>query len=206
MKKPNYFLFDIGKITAVFPSWLAIRTKRHYVSKVAKEKYKGSFIIASNHVAFSDWVKLFLVFPYRRIHVFTLTKAFGGKFKRFIFKKMLRCIEVDDYKMSMTAFKETANLVKYGKALALFPEGHIQDYVHDFKEGLAFIAAYNNIPIAPVYIKRRKNFFHMTHVYIGERVDPKDFVSDFRNREQLNALTTHLEQIVKSLELTANNS
>jgi len=205
MKKTNYFLFDLGMATAVFPSWLFLRVKRHYISKEAKEKIKkDSFLIASNHVAYCDWVKIFLTFPYRRVHVFTLTKAFSNKFTRFVFKKMLHCIEVDDYKLSLNAFKEVNSLVTNKKVLAIFPQGHIEDKIEEIKEGTAFIAAFNKIPIVPIYIKKRKNFFHMTHVYVGERIDPLEIVKDFRNRDQLDALTTYIKEKMVELETIAN--
>jgi len=204
-RKESYFLFDFALITMVYPSNIFFRVKRHYQSKKAKEKIKGSCLIISNHIDFCDWMKIFLSFPYRRIHVFTLTKAFQGKFKNFVFKKMLHCIAIDDYKMSLSTFKETISLVKEGRALSIFPEGHIQDHVFNFKDGASFLSSYNDIPIIPLYLKRRKNIFHMTHTYIGDRIDPKDFIKDNKNKDEIKAFTNHLENIMKELEKTANS-
>ncbi|MBO4572592.1 MAG: 1-acyl-sn-glycerol-3-phosphate acyltransferase [Clostridia bacterium] len=163
--------WDFGRIvTFTFNLGLRIRV-RCADKKRSSLKLKGAFIIASNHTDLFDPVTLICVFWRRRIRALTAIDVFEGKILREYFMTKLGCIglnrEIDD----IDAFKRCIDTLESGIPLMIFPEGHIVKGgigTEKLKSGAALMAAMTGVPVVPVFIKKRKSRFKMTHVYVGE--------------------------------------
>ena len=52
-----------------------------------------------------------------------------------------------------------------------------ENELQQFKLGLTFIAIMNKTPIVPVFLKKRKNFFHRYHILVGEPINLHEMCS-----------------------------
>ena len=200
--KASYFIFDFSRITGFPVLWFYYRAKIRYISKLAKKqkrKLKGSFLIVCNHTQYTDFLKLFLIFWYRRVHIFTLSKAFVTPLGWWWFKQM-HSIDVKDYTIDYATFKGVKELVEHKKVIAIFPEGHIDGSLNDLKDGSAFIASHFDIPIVPLYCEKKTSFLKRMYVSIGEIINPKDVVKDAKDRAQIKALTKVIATKLKELK------
>ena len=89
--------------------------------------------------------------------------------------------------------------------VTMFPEGKINDNKDDgiqgFKSGMVMMAMRGNVPIIPVYIKRRKHFYSRLEVAIGTPVDVSSFKSGASaTPEEIEKCCRYLEEKEKELE------
>lgn len=165
----NYIFYDFVKITAAIPGLLWFRTKKIYVTEEAKKKIKGGALIISNHSGDIDPIILMFSIWNRRHHFIATTDLFSSKIKRFLFEHF-HCIEIDKQNVSMQAFRDIVNLLKEGKIVSMFPEGHLTrtEEIKNFKSGVVLMSVTAKVPIIPIYIKKRKNIWGRQCVIIGE--------------------------------------
>lgn len=190
------------------PLILWFRVKRIYSSPEAKKKIKGGALLISNHISLADPMYLLLAIWYRRHHFVAMQKMFENKFKKWLFSKVFRCIEVNRENVSIKSFKEITNHLKSGKLVTMFPEGHINienDGVNPFKSGMVMMAVKSGCPIVPVYIKRRKHWYSRLVVGIGEQISIDKFSSSNNpTLEEIDKAAKYLQEEEHKLELLCN--
>ena len=85
-------------------------------------------------------------------------------------------IGVDRGKADVAALKTAMKMLKSGEKMVLFPEGtRVEESAetHEAKSGAAMLALRTGVPIVPVYIPGKKNWFRPTTVVFGEPFYPK---------------------------------
>lgn len=84
---------------------------------------------------------------------------------------------VDRGKADVGAIKTAMKRLKSGEKLLMFPEGtrvkEGEEQDHEAKNGAAMLALRTGVPIVPVYIPRKKNWFRPTTVVIGQPFWPR---------------------------------
>ncbi len=186
-KRECDFFYHFVKITGAIPSLLWARQKVYYISDgklIKRKKIKGSVLICSNHIGFTDPLFLNCVFWYRRVYFLAMQELFNTKLKRFFFNAV-KCIPVDRSNFSMATFHAVTDRLKSGKAVLIFPEGQVnrkENEILAFKSGAVLMAAASNAPILPVYIVKREKWYHRGLAFIG---DPIDFAALYGERPSM---------------------
>lgn len=140
-----------------------------------KQKLRGGAIIAANHTAFIDPFIVGVTFWYRRINLLVGEVVMGGKL-RSILLKGVGAIKIDRHATDIDAIKQSVNVLKNGRLLAVFPQGGIrrEDNVDSIKSGAVLLALQAGVPIVPMYIKPKKCWYERQVVVIGDAVTPKN--------------------------------
>ena len=205
-KVNNYLFYDFVKVTAAIPGLLWFRPKRVYVSEKAKEHIKGGALLVSNHSGDIDPIILMFAIWYRRHHFIATTDLFNTKLKRFMFEQF-HCIEIDKENMNMGAFRDIVDCMQKEKLVAIFPEGYLtyNEEIQKFKSGAVLMAVMAKKPIVPVYIKKRKNFFHRQCVVIGEPINPIELCGKMPSLAEMEKISEMLREKEKELKQIADN-
>lgn len=194
------FWYDFVKITGAIPGLLWIRPR---VIHVGQKCPKGGVLISSNHPTFLDPIIILTAFPWRRLNSLATKDLYkNSKILTFMFDQM-HCIQVDKENFSMATFHEVVDRLKDGKAVVIFPEGRVNpnggEDIQAFKSGAILMAHRAGAPILPVYIARRKKWYHFQDVIIGEPFDVKKAVGLIPTMEQVDKACAQLRD--RELEL-----
>ena len=199
-KRPvGNFWYDFVKVTGLIPGLIWIRPK---VIRVGGKCPRGGVLISSNHPTFLDPIILLASIRERRLHSLATTDLFTTKLKAFMFTRM-HCIPVDKNNFSMTTFHEVVDRLKDGKAVVIFPEGHVNrgggQEINAFKSGAILMAHHASAPILPVYIVRREKWYHRQYVVVGQPFDVRSAVGMIPTMEQVERVSEQLRE--KEMEL-----
>ena len=106
------------------------------------------------------------------------------------------------------AIGKCCDVLKRGRALIIFPEGHIKkdNQVDNFKGGALLIAYLSDAPIIPIYHHRRKSIWNMTRVVIGKPFNVKEKIGPVLNQDKLNAVAEELRQYELHLQKLCEES
>ena len=174
-KRPCYFVFDFVKITGAIPMFLWFRPKFIYENENAKKKIKGGALVIANHRSTWDAIIMHCAVWYRRLHLVAMQELFDlSKLANWFFHKIL-CIPINRKNVHIGAFKDIIARLKEGKAVGVFPEGHIhegdENGVDFFKSGVVLMAMKGDVPIIPMAFVPRKKWWQRQVVVIGEAIN-----------------------------------
>jgi 1-acyl-sn-glycerol-3-phosphate acyltransferase len=116
----------------------------------------GPMILAPTHLSPFDVPCLMATMP-RSIDFMSITDFLGKPFVESLFRRV-NCLFLDRGRVDPHTVREAVRRLHRGRALAMFPEGHIRAWkdsvVHGmpFKPGVARIAQIANAPIVPCVI------------------------------------------------------
>ena len=173
----RHFPMDFGRCLCwlfIFPFF---RTKWHPTGYVRNPQAYGSpVIVACNHTSFADPPALILSFSRKRLHVLIAKEVFGEEGTHRLRKKALRGIggiRIDRGTLDIEAINACCKVLEEGRALAVFPEGHLGQGLSPLKDGTAMISSRTGVPILPLYLCRSKRFLSKKHVYVGDPIFPE---------------------------------
>ena len=198
---PRMWFYDFGKWSSALFIWLVVRTKRLFINKKKPKGFdKGRYIIACNHVAFSDYFVVSSSIPRRRICCVS-TDRFVKKGTGWFFKS-LGTIFIEEKGPLLKAFKQVNNMLNRGHIVLMFPEGSISNdaELQQFKGGVAMMAGTAKADILPIYIAKRKGLQRKVSI-VGEKLKYDElFKSSFPTKEEINKASELLMQKEKELE------
>lgn len=138
---------------------------------------EGGALLCPNHTAASD--PFFLVFALgmkNRICAMAKAEIMRVPFVGWILGKA-GVFGIERGKADVGAIKTAMKRLKAGERLVMFPEGtrvkNREEADHSAKNGAAMLALRTGVPIVPVYIPEKKNWFSPTPVVIGEAFYPQ---------------------------------
>lgn len=202
----KYLFHDFIRITGI-PGLLVFRPKKLYLNENAKKKIKGGTLLIANHNGVFDPLYLILSIWYRRHHFVAMDELFEGKFRRFLFTYGFLCIPIHRENMGVKSFREIVSHLKSGELVSMFPEGHVNQSdksIDEFKSGMILMALKGNVPIVPVYIKKRTNIFQRLIIGIGEEVKI-DGEKGLLSLQEIDNMSKYLYEQEKKLEEMCNN-
>ncbi len=169
---PKRFFMDLSRIVCS-PLLLWFNLKRVYITDAAKKKLRGGAIIASNHLGFSDPFILGCTFWYRRMFFLAAEVVMKPGLISWLLKGV-GCIKIDRNICDMDAIRKSADRLKDGHLLTVFPQGGIDrnDDVTAIKSGIVLLAMQSKTPVVPVFIHKKTRFFDRNTVIIGEPIAP----------------------------------
>jgi len=200
-----YDFFRWYAIINAYPvQWLLFKKKVFYEDKAAQsKKIKGGALIISNHYNMFDYVlNMFMLLP-RKLYVVTAEFAYYNKFVAWGMK-FFGGIKAERVMRSMKFIDESADLIKKGKLVQIFPEARNTDdgLMHEFKPSYIMIALRANAPIIPIITDGNYGFSKRAHVIIGKKI----FLSDYcKSQNPSKEEIARLNEIVysKACELRA---
>ncbi len=169
-KRNSNFLYDFVKITGALPTLIMLRPKTVYMGSGKKPKIKGGLICA-NHVSFMDPILVHCSFWNRRLHFLATTDLLRNSTLEFFFTRM-HCIPVNQQNFSMDSMHAVSDVLKSGKLVVIFPEGHVNlengEEVVAFKSGALLMAYLADTEIIPMYLVPRKKWYRRRVALMGE--------------------------------------
>ncbi|MCR5079443.1 MAG: 1-acyl-sn-glycerol-3-phosphate acyltransferase [Bacilli bacterium] len=174
-----FFMMDFGRINAKWLFAPIFRTKVHFDKSVKPYgiKREGPIILACNHRYFLDSVVIINAFWRRRLWILIAKEIYGEEGKHRLRKSLLKSgggIKIDREAMDIEAIKKCCDTLEKGRALLVFPEGHL---THDgdlspLKDGVSMISSRTTTPILPLYICTAKKLTSKRHLYVGDLIPP----------------------------------
>lgn len=148
------------------------------------EPDEGGFIVCSNHIAASDPVVLCYAFKKHQVCFMAKKELFKIPLLSSLIR-MLGAFPIDRGGNDVGAIKNAVNLVKEGKSMGIFPQGHrypaVDPKTTKTKNGAALIATRAEANVIPAYIAYKNNTFKLfrkTYVIIGEPIPYETFGYD----------------------------
>ena len=157
---------------------------RIHVTGRENEPDEGGFIVCANHTSATDPVVLCYAFRKHQVRFMAKKELFKVPVVSSIVR-MLGAFPVDRGGSDVGAIKKSVAMVKEGKCMGIFPQGHrykvVDPRTTPKKNGAALIAVKSEATVIPAYIVRKKNsfkFFRKTWVIIGEPIPFSDLGYD----------------------------
>ena len=205
------FFYDFVKITGAIPALILLRPKIYYPE--GKEIPEGAALISSNHHTIIDPIIILASFPFRRIDCLVTKDLYKNKVMTMLLNAW-KCIQVDKENFSLDSFHRVVDRLNLGKMVLIFPEGQVttgqQNPILTFKSGIILMAHKSGAPVMPVYIVRRKKWWHRQHLVVGRPVDIRSIVGAIPTMDQITAASEYLRNKEYELQcyyenLTKNN-
>lgn len=175
------FFYEFFRILGVFVGYplqlLFFKRKTYYENKKKTKLRKGGKLIVCNHYNMFDYVLgCFIVFP-RKLYAVAAEFAFKHSLTRFGMK-FFGTVKVDRVSRSMSFINKSADLIKKGRLVQIFPEGHNtpDGNLHPFHPAYVLIAHRANAPIVPIVTDGNYGVFKRVRVYIGEEIRVADYI------------------------------
>ena len=144
------------------------------VINAERERDDGRYIVCANHVSATDAIALCYAFRKNQVCFMAKKELFKIPLLAQLIK-VLGAFPIDRGGSDVGAIKKAVNIVKEGKCLGIFPQGHRYPKVDPrgtkTKNGMALIATRAEADIVPCYIWRKNNKFRLfrrTYIIIGE--------------------------------------
>lgn len=196
------FIYDFVKWTGAIPTLIYMRLKTYYASKEAKKLRRVPALIVSNHAGYTDPLTINTLMLQRRISCIATKELFEGKvFGKFL--KCCGCIPIDKDNVSVKTFKKVKEVFERGHYVGIFPQGQVvrEGQTAEYKIGAVMMAYISDVPIIPIYIKKREKWWHRQRVIVGEKIDVKQFVkTNFMTTEDMKNAADYIQEKERELE------
>lgn len=196
----DYFAYDFVKVTGALPMLAWMRPKLYY--PFGKPKKTGAMIVAANHPTWLDPIIVQVAFPFRHMHSLATKDLFDTKIKRLMFEHM-HCIIVDKENFSLASFRAVVECLEVGNLVVIFPEGGIDSEgtgdVRAYKSGAVLMAHKAGASIVPMYIIKRKKWYHRQRAVVGMPVDVAQLLGKMPTMQAVTEITELLRE--KEIEL-----
>ncbi len=180
-------IFDFFRILGIITGYPAqlifFKTKVYYENKAKQSRrIKGGALVISNHFNLVDFiVNTFVVFP-RKLYVVASEHAYRNRGFSFGMR-FFGGVKADRTTKSMRFIDDSIELIKNGKLVQIFPEGHNtpDGSIKPFKPTYLMIALKSDRPIIPIITNGSYGLFKRTRVIIGEPI----YLSQLTNTENV---------------------
>ena len=148
------------------------------------EPDEGGFIVCANHISATDAVVLCYAFRKHQVRFMAKKELFKIPLLSGLIR-VLGAFPIDRGGNDVGAIKTAVSLVKEGKCMGIFPQGHRYPGENPretaTKNGAALICTRAEADVIPVYIQKKNNthkLFRKTNVIIGEKISFESFDYD----------------------------
>lgn len=140
------------------------------------EPEDGGFLVCANHTSATDAIVICYAFRRHQVRYMAKKELFSIPVLAPLIR-MLGAFPVDRGGSDVGAIRRAVEMVKEGKSMGIFPQGHryisVDPRTTPLKNGAALIATRAEADIVPAYIMRKHNRFRLfrkTYVIIGEKI------------------------------------
>lgn len=201
------FVFLMMKITGFPLAWIFFKRKTYFENRSnQKRKIKGGALFVSNHKSFWDYITLFFLFFRYKIRPIVSHFIYN---RNPVLKFCLNCVNaivVGTDPLDVRYIDEAVALLKKGKKVVVFPEGHfaLTDELLPFNPSYIRIAHEADVPIVPIYTDGRYGFFKRNHVMVGSRFYVRDMVDGELTKEKYDDINTIFVKNIEELHRKMN--
>ena len=180
-KNSSSLLYRI--VYAVFAKAVGLFFRVHVVGR-ENEPDKGGFIVCANHASATDPVVLCYAFRKNQVRFMAKKELFKVPVVSWLVG-LMGAFPVDRGGNDVGAIKKSVSMVREGKCMVIFPQGHrypeVDPRTTETKNGAALITVRAEADVVPAYIVRKDNkhkLFRKTWVVIGEPIPFSEFAYD----------------------------
>jgi len=144
------------------------------------EPDEGGYLICGNHVSATDAVVLCYAFRKNQARLMAKKELFKIPLLAQLIK-MLGAFPIDRSGGDIAALKKAISMIKEGKCIGVFPQGHrypgVDPRTTPVKNGVGLIARRAGCGVVPVYIMRKNNTFRLfkkTYIIIGKKIEASE--------------------------------
>lgn len=194
------------KITAYPIYAIVFRTKVYYENrKKQSRRIRGGAIVVSNHTSVWDFAMMLFLFPTRLLRCVVAEIIFTRPGMK-CFLRAFGAIRVDRTTQDYTFIAKSADILKKGGVVEIYPEGRLPDREGDvkplpFKPSAIYIAMESGAPIIPVYSNGEYFTKKRARVIIGEPIMVRDmYDEELSEKENIEKITKQLREKIIELE------
>lgn len=163
-----------------FPAQLLFFKRKTYYEEGAPRKpwRRGGALIISNHFSLLDYMmNMFVVLP-RRLNVVASEHAFRNRFVAFGMR-FFGGIQADRITKDMRFMDDSADVIRKGHLVQIFPEGHNTDdgTIKPFSQSYIVIAYRAEAPIVPIVTDGNYGFFKRAHIIVGKPIHLSELIT-----------------------------
>ena len=199
-----YEIFRVFGVIMGYPlQFLFFKRKTYYENKEKTNLKTGGKLIVANHYNMFDYVMgCFIVFP-RKLWAVASEMPYKSKITRFGMK-FFGAIQANRETRSMSFINESAEVLKKGHLVQIFPEGRNtpDGNLQPFHRSYVLIAHRANVPIVPIISDGNYGLFKRVSVIIGEEIHVSDFIPADKktpNKAEVEAVNAYVYQKVVEL-------
>ena len=167
----------------------------------------GPLVLCGNHMHALDCVALALITK-RQVHYMAKKELMLKKGPVAWYIRNMGAYPVDRTGNDVPAMRHTLKLLKDGKIIGIFPEGHrfTDGMIHEFHPGAAMFALRSEAKLIPVGLYSTHKLFVKTRVVVGQEIDLSEYKQkrvDSEDIKQVNAiLHDRIEELAKQAKLS----
>ena len=201
------FVFFMMKVTGAPLNWIFFKRKVYFENRAKqKRKIKGGALIVSNHKSFWDYITLFFLFFRYKVRPVVSHLIYH---KNPVLKFCLNCVKaivVGKDMLDMAYIDKVEELLKKGKKIVIYPEGHfaLKDELLPFSTSYIKIAYDTGVPIIPIYTDGRYGLFKRNHVMVGTKIYVNDLIDGELNKENIEKVNDYFTKYIWELRRKMN--
>lgn len=197
----NFFV----KVTGYLVQKCCFRTKIFYEDKNSQSRrIKGKAIIISNHTSVYDYAVMIFVFFGRVLRYQMAEILFKNKILGW-FLSAMGGVKIDRYSHDNLGLDRSAEVLKKGGVLGVFPEGRIpkdgEETPLPFQHGAIYLALKEKADMIPVYTNGSYFNKNRAKVVIGKKIDVNSlYDKELSEKENLEKIADFLRKKVIELK------
>lgn len=165
-------------VTGYLFQLVLFKRKTYYEDGARRRPWRrGGALIICNHYNFYDYMmSLFLVLP-RKLYVVASEWSFRNKLIT-LGVRFFGAIKADRISGDMSFVEQSANMIRRGRIVQIFPEGRNTDdgELQAFKPSYILIANRAECPIIPIVTDGNYGFFKRVRVIVGKEIDLSEYL------------------------------
>lgn len=195
MKKERTFLYTLLRGVASFLYRII------FLSRIeGRENYPTdqNCIILANHISAWDPVTVAYSYKVSEVHFMGKDSLFKNRLLGGFLRKV-HAFPVSRGETDMAAMRTAMQIIRDGKVLGIFPEGHRQkdNRVQHIETGIAVMAMRTDVPLVPVMITGKYRLFGRIRVRVGQPIPLDDLRAAHADAQTLETLK---QRIIDALE------
>ena len=206
-----YEFFRWLAIILGWPLQLIYFKRRTYFQEGVHRKTwkKGGALVISNHYSALDYLMNTYVVSPRKLNVVVSEMPYQNKFLAFGMK-FFGGIQANRITRDMSFIKKSADVIKKGQLVQIFPEGRNTDdgNLQPFKKSYIVIAYQANSPIIPIISDGNYGLFKRASVIVGKPINVSDYITSqgrMPTKEELNQVNEIVFNQVLALKQELEN-
>lgn len=181
--------------------YICFRPKIIYEDKSIKKKLKNTPVVfIANHTSYRDGPTLFFLF--KNCSLLVAKDWHDRKLINWLMYSK-PTIPIDRYGVDTGWLREAVKMIKVGKNVVIFPEGHttLDKQIDDFKAGFVMLSVMTGAPVVPMYFNGEYNILHgrRLKIYVG-KMEELDKEGKGMNAEYLSSQCSRFKNIVLDME------
>jgi len=157
-------------------------------------------ILFANHISAWDPLTVAYVYKHNEIHFFAKDSLFKNRILAAVLRK-IHAFPVKRGETDMKAMRHAMQVLKDGRVLGIFPEGHrnYEGGIAPIETGIAVMALKSRVPVVPILIGGRYRLFSKIIVSVGPPIPLDDLTEKPADVDALKEVKARFTQALQAL-------